>query len=173
MNTRRLAERLGHLINAAENETVAYSHHGSLSRELRALVEQRLKQGELRAIVATNSLELGIDIGSVDEVLLVQSPRTLNAAIQRVGRAGHAVGAVSRGEIFPTHSSDLLDAAVLAPMILRQRPQHVRPVRNALDVLAQVIVGMCGMKPWNVDELYDFIRTCECYHDLSRPRSIW
>ncbi len=168
VNNRRLCERLCHLINESAGQTLAWSHHGSLSREVRALVEQRLKNGELRAIVATSSLELGIDIGSVDQVLLVQCPRTINASLQRIGRAGHSVGAVSRARVWATHGGDLLDAAVFAPLICSAATQPVRPVRNALDVLAQVIVSMCGAQPWPADDLYAFVRTCDAYHELSR-----
>ena len=91
---------------------LAYAHHGSLSRELRYTVESKLKQGELRAIVATNSLELGIDIGDLDAVILVQSPSSIASTLQRLGRAGHQVHAASRGVLFPTHSHDFLEAAV-------------------------------------------------------------
>ncbi len=168
VNNRRLSERLCHLLNETAGRTIAYSHHGAMSREVRALVEQRLKQGALAALVATSSLELGIDIGSVEKVLLVQTPRSLNGAIQRVGRAGHRVGATSRARLFPTHSADLLDAAVFAPYVRDQRPQALRPVNNPLDVLAQVCVAMCGVEPWKPDELYAFIRTVHSYHGLTR-----
>jgi ATP-dependent Lhr-like helicase len=168
VNNRFLSERLCHLINQQAGAALAWSHHGSLAREVRALVEQRLKSGELSAIVATGSLELGIDIGSVERVLLVQAPRTLNSAIQRVGRSGHSVGGTSRATLYPAHHGDLLDAAVLAPLVKRQVPQAVRLVTAPLDVLAQVIVAMCGVESWQPDELFAFVRTCHSYHDLRR-----
>ncbi len=168
VNNRRLSERLCHLLNEESGRMIAYSHHGAMAREVRALVEQRLKKGELSALVATSSLELGIDIGSVEKVLLVQTPRSLNGAIQRVGRAGHRVGAVSVARFFPTHSADLLDAAVFAPFVRDQKPQSIRPISNPLDVLAQVCLAMCGVEPWKADELYRFLQTIHSYHGLSR-----
>ena len=96
------------LINEGEERELAYAHHGSLAREIRLAVEQKLKNGELKAIVATSSLELGIDIGSLDQVVLVQTPRSVSSAVQRIGRSGHEVGETSRGAIFPTHGRDFL-----------------------------------------------------------------
>ena len=107
-NSRRLREKLTHLLNEGELAPVAYAHHGSLSREIRTEVEKKLKAGKLRAIVATNSLELGIDIGTLDEVVLLQAPPSFSSAIQRIGRAGHRVGEVSRGTLFPTDSQDVV-----------------------------------------------------------------
>jgi ATP-dependent Lhr-like helicase len=119
-NSRRFCEKLTLKINHGENSPIAYAHHGSLSREIRQEVERKLKRGELKAIVATNSLEMGIDIGALDEVVLFQSPPSITSAVQRVGRAGHQVGQVSRGTIFPTHPQDLMEAAVLTSGILSQ-----------------------------------------------------
>nr|MCU0231690.1 DEAD/DEAH box helicase [Acidobacteriota bacterium] len=109
-NSRRTVEKLTRLVNESEREPPAWAHHGSLSREVREVVEERLKRGELRAIVATNSLELGIDVGALDEVLLVTTPPTVASAVQRLGRAGHQVGGVSRGRFLPLLARDLLDA---------------------------------------------------------------
>lgn len=167
---RRHCERLSLLINEDEEEIIAYSHHGSLSREMRMVVEQRLKNGELRAIVATSSLELGIDIGALDEVLLVQTPFTVASAVQRVGRAGHTVGAVSRGTLFPIHGRDILDAAVMARAVATQDIETLAPVAAPLDVLAQVLVSMACMEPWRLDALYAFIRTCWSFNTLSRAQ---
>ncbi len=167
-NSRRLCEKIAMKINEGESQPLAYAHHGSLSREIRAEVERKLKQGELRAIVATNSLELGIDIGSLDEVALIQSPPSVSSAIQRVGRAGHNVGEVSRGAIFPTHEQDFLEAAVLAEAIAKQDIEKTTPIRQPLDVLAQVIVSMTGVETWDLDELYAHIRTSYPYRYLSR-----
>ncbi len=107
-NTRRHCEKLTLLLNRGQTPPLAYAHHGSLSRETRAVVESRLKRGELRAIVATASLELGIDIGALDEVVLVETPPSVSSAVQRIGRAGHAVGEISRGTLFPLHGRDFL-----------------------------------------------------------------
>ena len=169
-NSRSLCEKLALRINEGEDGPVAYVHHGSLSREIRSEVERRLREGELRAVVATNSLELGIDIGSLDEVILVQSPPSVSSAIQRLGRAGHEVGMVARGQVFPTHPQDLLEAAVLARAIPEQDMELNRPVLCPLDVLAQVIVSMVGVDRWDIDELYARLRTSYPYHDLGREQ---
>jgi ATP-dependent Lhr-like helicase len=167
-NARRLCEKLTRFINGTHDYPVAYAHHGSLSREIREEVEQKLKDGDLKAIVATNSLELGIDIGALDEVILVQSPPSIASAIQRIGRAGHRVGEISRGTLFPTHSQDFLEAAVLAAGVLSQDIEEVHPVEAPLDVLSQIIVSMVGMETWNADELFVAIRCSYPYRDLGR-----
>ncbi|HEY32429.1 MAG TPA: DEAD/DEAH box helicase [Dehalococcoidia bacterium] len=169
-NSRRLCEKLAQKINSGEETALAYVHHGSLSREIRTEVERRLREGELRAVVATNSLELGIDIGALDEVIMVQSPNSVSSAIQRVGRAGHQVGEVSRGTIFPTHSQDLLEAAVLAPAILNHDMEAIEPIRCPLDVLAQVIVSMVGIETWDINELYMHLTASYPYRHLSREQ---
>jgi len=169
-NSRRLCEMLTLRINQGEEEPVAYAHHGSLSLEIRAEVERKLKAGELRAIVATHSLELGIDIGALDEVVLIQSPFSVSSAIQRVGRAGHQVGQISRGTMIPTHPKDLLEASALAPGILEQDIEAVKPVLCPLDVLAQVIVSMVGMETWNVDALFANLKASYPYRRLSRDQ---
>ncbi len=167
-NTRMLAERLAHLINAGEATPLAFSHHGSLSRETRSVVEARLKAGELRAIVATGSLELGIDIGALDQVVLVQTPHDVAAAIQRVGRAGHGVGEVSRAVFLPTNGRDLLEAAVMTRCIDQRDLDETVLIEAPLDVLAQVIVSMVGVEPWTLDGLFDFLRTSRPYWSLTR-----
>jgi len=167
-NVRNLAEKTTLRTNLDEAQPVAYAHHGSLSREVRTAVENKMKSGELKAIVATNSLELGIDIGALDEVVLIQSPPSISAAIQRVGRAGHHVGEVSRGTLFPTHSHDFLEAAVLAPAILTQDIEEVHPIRCPLDVLAQIILSMVGIQVWDIDALYAQLKTSAPYRHLSR-----
>ncbi len=169
-NSRRLCERLALKLNEGEGTPIAYVHHGSLSREIRTEVERKLREGELRAVVATNSLELGIDIGALDEVILVQSPPSVSSAIQRVGRAGHQVGEISRGEIFPTHSQDLLEAAVLASAILEHDMEITRPVLCPLDVLAQIIISMVGVEKWDIDRLYIQIAAGYPYRYLTREQ---
>ncbi|HDP81415.1 MAG TPA: DEAD/DEAH box helicase, partial [Spirochaetes bacterium] len=169
-NSRRTVERVARLINEKEEQELAYAHHGSLSRELRLTVEEKLKAGELRAIVATGSLELGIDIGELEEVVLVQTPFSLTSAVQRIGRAGHSVGATSRGTIFPTHGRDFVDAAVAARCVAEGEIEEVRPPEAPLDVLAQVLLSMTAAGTWDMDELYGFTRCAHPYRDLSRRR---
>jgi ATP-dependent Lhr-like helicase len=168
VNSRRLSERLVRLINESADRIVAYSHHGSLSRELRRVVEQRLKEGRLSAVVATNSLELGIDIGSLDEVILVQTPFSVSSALQRAGRSGHRVGQTSRARIFPTHGGDFLEASVMAAAVSAGDIEEIHPVLCPLDVLAQVIVSMTCVQRWNIDELFSFLRSSYPYHNLKR-----
>ena len=168
VNSRRHAEKLSRFINEGLAEPLAWSHHGSLSRELRLVVEQRLKRGELKAIVATSSLELGIDIGALDQVILVQTPFTVASAVQRLGRAGHTVGQPSRGVIFPLHGKDIVDAAVMARCVLEQDIEETAAVLCPLDVLAQVIVSMTTAETWKAEELFDWIRTSHPYHTLPR-----
>lgn len=167
-NSRRHAEKVTRLINEGAQEDLAYAHHGSLAREIRLAVEQKLKNGELRAIVATNSLELGIDIGTLDQVVLVQTPRSVSSALQRIGRSGHSVGEKSRGLIFPIHGRDFVDAAVMIKAVLEQDIEQVRPVESPLDVLAQVILSMTAMDRWDIDDLYAFLKTSYPFRDLPR-----
>ncbi|MBN2238644.1 MAG: DEAD/DEAH box helicase [Dehalococcoidales bacterium] len=169
-NNRRLCEKLALKLNEGEESPLAYVHHGSLSREIRTEVERKLREGELRAVVATNSLELGIDIGSLNEVILVQSPPSVSSAIQRVGRAGHQVGEISRGQIFPTHPQDLLEAAVLAHAITGHDMEITRPILCPLDVLAQIIVSMTGVEKWDIDRLYNHITASYPYRHLKREQ---
>ncbi len=167
-NSRKTSERVVRLINTQAGDLVAYSHHGSLSREIRLTVEEKLKQGELKAIVATSSLELGIDIGELDQVILIQTPPTLSSAIQRIGRAGHKVGEVSKALFYPLFGRELLLAAVSINCIKKQDIEAVQPVLCPLDILAQVILSMTSVKVWNIDELYNFLRCSYPYHTLSR-----
>ncbi|MBI2299753.1 MAG: DEAD/DEAH box helicase, partial [Armatimonadetes bacterium] len=167
-NSRRMCEKLSLFLNRDEDPPLAYSHHGSLSRETRQAVEERLKNGELKAIVATSSLELGIDIGALDQVLLVQTPPDVSAAVQRWGRAGHSVGEVSRGVIFPLHGRDLLRAAAMVPCVLAKDIEAVQPLSAPLDVLAQNLITMAGVESWDLDELYDELRCSWPFRWLSR-----
>lgn len=173
-NNRRLSERIARLLNEGETAPLAYAHHGSLSREIRAEVETRMKEGRLPAIVATSSLELGIDIGSLDQVVLLETPASVAAALQRLGRAGHGVGQVSRGVLFASHGRDLLDAAVSVRCVLAGDIEDVRPVENPLDILAQILVAMAvagnpgGSGEWKVDDLYDAVRASAPYRNLPR-----
>ncbi|MCG8636582.1 MAG: DEAD/DEAH box helicase [Desulfobacterales bacterium] len=169
-NGRRLCEKLTYKVNRAAGGLLAYSHHGSLSKDLRKDVEERLREGGLKAIVATSSLEMGIDIGDLDEVILVQSPFSVSSAVQRLGRAGHQVGRASAGRLFPSHAQDLIASAVLARAISKRDIEPLYPVKSPLDVLAQILISMVGRENWDVDELYAFIRTSAPYRDLGREQ---
>jgi ATP-dependent Lhr-like helicase len=168
VKSRRLSESVTLKINSAAEKPIAYAHHGSLAKELRLEVENKLKSGDLKAIVATNSLELGIDIGALDEVVLVQSPPSISSAVQRVGRSGHRVGETSRGTFYPTFDQDYVVSAVLARAVLEGDIEEVRPVEGALDVLAQVIISMTGTATWDIDALLARIRTSWPYRRLNR-----
>ncbi len=167
-NNRRTVEKLTRLINDTAGKQLVYSHHGSLARELRLAVEHKLKYGELKGIVATNSLELGIDIGELDAVLLVQTPPSLTATIQRIGRAGHGVGQVSRGVLFPIFGRDFVEAAVASLNLPVSGIEPITPIEAPLDVLAQVLLSMTAARTWDLDELYAFIKTSYPYRNLSR-----
>jgi len=169
-NSRRKVEKVARLVNRENQDARVYSHHGSLSREIREVVEARLKAGDLDGIVATNSLELGIDIGAIDEVVLVQTPPSVSSAVQRVGRAGHRVGQTSRGRLFVTHPRDLLDAAVVVRGMLDGEVEPLAPPTAPLDVLAQVILSMTANETWPIDELFDELRTSAAYHELAREQ---
>ncbi len=178
VNNRRGAERLAMRLNELDNDgkpneenptPIARAHHGSLAREERLIVEDLLKSGELPCIVATSSLELGIDMGAVDLVLQVESPKSVTAGLQRIGRAGHGVGEVSKGRIFPKFRADLLECAVVARRMRTGEIEHTVVPRNPLDVLAQQIVAMAATgDDWKVPELFDVVRRAYPYSDLSR-----
>jgi ATP-dependent Lhr-like helicase len=168
VNTRRLSERVAHALTSRLGPNAVLPHHGSLSRALRHDAEQRLKNGELRAVVATASLELGIDIGTVDLAIQLGSPRSIAVALQRVGRSGHWVGARPRGIIFPTTRDELIECGAVIEAIHKGDLERIEIPRNALDILAQQIVAETSCQPWGEDELYDLIRTAHPYRDLSR-----
>ncbi|PZS02949.1 MAG: ATP-dependent helicase [Pseudonocardiales bacterium] len=145
---------------------VARAHHGSVSREQRAVVEEELKAGRLPAVVATSSLELGIDMGAVDLVVQVESPPSVASGLQRIGRAGHHVGVASHGAIFPKHRGDLVPCAVVAERMTAGQIEAIRYPRNALDVLAQQIVAMVAMEDWTVDDVADLVRRAAPFASL-------
>ena len=167
-NSRRMAEKITLKLNDDTVSPIAYAHHGSLSREIRTEVETRLKGGELKAIVATNSLEMGIDIGDLDEVVLIQSPPSIASALQRVGRAGHRVGDTSRGSLFPTFAKDFLEAAVVAKAVRDRDIEPLRPLENPLDVLAQTLVSCAATEEWETDRLYQVLTRTAPYANLPR-----
>src|SRR3990172_9588287 len=148
VNTRRLAERAAHNLAQRIGEGHVASHHGSLSKERRLSVEQRLKAGQMKALVATASLELGIDIGSVDLVCQLESPRSIATFLQRVGRSGHALGLTPRGRLFPTSRDELIECAALVRAVAAGRLDRVWPPVAPLDILAQQIVAECACEPW-------------------------
>jgi ATP-dependent helicase Lhr and Lhr-like helicase len=147
-------------------QPVAAAHHGSVSREQRAIVEEALKSGRLPAVVATSSLELGIDMGAVDLVIQVESPPTVASGLQRVGRAGHQVGAVSRGVFFPKYRGDLVQTALVAERMKVGAIESVRYLRNPLDVLAQQIVAIVSERPRTVDEVAAVVRRSAAFSSL-------
>jgi ATP-dependent helicase Lhr and Lhr-like helicase len=168
VNTRRLAERVAHHLGERLGEQNVSSHHGSLSREKRLAAEQRLKAGELRALVATASLELGIDIGAVDLVCQLGSTRSIATLLQRVGRSGHAVAGFPKGRLFPLTRDELVECAALLDAVRRRELDHVIIPRHSLDVLAQQIVAATACEEWTEDALYDLVRRAYPYRDLGR-----
>src|SRR5207249_7491454 len=169
VNNRRLAERLALRLNELAEAEIARAHHGSIAREQRLEIEELLKRGAIPCLVATSSLELGIDMGAVDLVVQVESPKSVARGLQRVGRAGHELGAVSRGRIFPKFRADLLECAVVAQRMREGLIEETVVPRNPLDVLAQQIVAMvAGGDDWRVPELHDVVRRAHSYSDLSR-----
>src|SRR3954470_14677459 len=169
VNNRAQAEKMAARINALAGEELALPYHGSLSRERRLMLEQSLKSGTLRALVSTSSLELGIDIGSVDLVLQLQSPKRVANGLQRVGRAGHSLDAVSRGVFVPTFRDDGMELLAVIGAMLDGDVEPTRVVQNALDVLAQVIVAIVAIDDdWTSALLYELIRGAYPYHALTR-----
>jgi ATP-dependent Lhr-like helicase len=168
VNSRRLAERLAQRLNELAGEELVRAHHGSLAREERLTIEEALKAGRLPAIVATSSLELGIDMGAVDLVIQVESPGSVARGLQRIGRAGHSVGEPSRGVIFPKYRGDLLEVAVVTRAMHEGAIEQTVVPRNPLDVLAQQLVATAAQRKWTADELYDIVRRAENFADLGR-----
>jgi ATP-dependent Lhr-like helicase len=170
VNNRRLAERLALRLNELAEREIARAHHGSLAREQRVEVEELLKRGEIPALVATSSLELGIDMGAVDLVIQVESPKSVARGLQRVGRAGHRLDEPSKGRIFPKFRADLLESAVVAERMREGAIEETRVPRNPLDVLAQQIVAMTADEEISVDELHEVVRRAYPFRDLSRKQ---
>jgi len=167
VNNRRSAERLASRLNELADEDLVRAHHGSIAREQRLEVEDALKDGRLRGIVATSSLELGIDMGAVDLVVQVEAPPSVAGGLQRIGRAGHQVGAPSVGKLIPKYRGDLLQMAVVAERMLSADIESTRYPRNPLDVLAQQLVAMSAVDEWRVEDLFDAVRRCASFAELS------
>jgi ATP-dependent helicase Lhr and Lhr-like helicase len=179
VNNRRLAERLALRLNELANaETdddqplreIARAHHGSLAREQRQLVEEDLKAGRIPCLVATSSLELGIDMGAVDLVIQVESPKSVARGLQRIGRAGHELGAVSKGRIFPKFRADLLESAVVARAMRGGEIEETKIPRNPLDVLAQQVVAITVDEEMRVDDLHALVTRAYPFKELSRAQ---
>ena len=168
VNTRRLAERVSHHLEERLGPGVVAAHHGSLSRKLRLAAERKLKAGELRVLVATASLELGIDIGHVDLACQIGSPRAIGVALQRMGRAGHWRGAIPKGRIFATTLDELLECAALVRGIRRGELDQLMIPEAPLDVLAQQIVAACASEDWQEDDLFALVRRAYPYRALPR-----
>lgn len=167
-NSRRLSERLAHRLNELAGEDLVRAHHGSIAREQRLEIEEELKAGRLPALVATSSLELGIDMGAVDLVIQVESPTSVARGLQRVGRAGHQVGAPSKGVIFPKYRGDLLECAVVTERMHEGAIEATRIPRNPLDVLAQQLVAMTVMDRWTGDDVLATVTRAAPFETLTR-----
>ena len=168
VNNRRLAERISGAVNELAGETLVRAHHGSVAVGQRKEIEDLLKSGKLRALVATSSLELGIDMGAIDLVVQIESPPSVASGMQRVGRASHHVGAVSNAVIFPKYRADLLACAAITRAMHDWQIESVHYPRNPLDVLAQQIVAMVALEPWDVDALFAVVRRAAPYAALTR-----
>ncbi len=168
VNSRRLAERLAGALNDLAGEALVRAHHGSLARAQRSEIEDLLKAGRLRGLVATSSLELGIDMGAIDLVVQIEAPPSVASGLQRIGRSGHSLGEASAGVIFPKFRGDLLACAAVTGAMTKGLVEPSRYPRNPLDVLAQQIVAMASMDRWSVDDLFAAIRGAAPYADLSR-----
>jgi len=170
VNTRRMAERLARSLSERLGKENVTAHHGSMAKEHRHAAEQRLKRGELKALVATASLELGIDIGDVDLVCQIGSPRSIATFLQRVGRAGHHVGGVPKGRIFPLSRDELVECVALLDAVRRGELDALRMQPMPLDVLAQQIVAEVACREWDEGALYDFFRAAQPFEALTRER---
>ena len=170
MNTRRLVERVAHQLELRLGAEAVVAHHGSMSRETRHLAEERLKSGEAKVCVATASLELGIDVGAVDLVCQVGSPRSIGLLLQRVGRSGHSLGAMPKGRLFPLTRDELLECIALLRGIRGGNLDTLAIPPWPLDVLSQQIVAACAGEDWEEDALYDFCRRAYPYRDLPREK---
>ncbi|MGC2473826.1 MAG: DEAD/DEAH box helicase [Candidatus Sulfotelmatobacter sp.] len=168
VNTRRMAERIAHQLGERIGEENVAAHHGSLSRKLRLAAEQKLKEGQVRVLVATASLELGIDVGFVDLAVQINSPRAIAVALQRVGRSGHWRGAVPKGRFFATTRDDLMELAALVRAIKLGDLDRLMIPESPLDVLAQQIVAACAAEEWGEDEMFALVRRAYPYRNLKR-----
>ncbi len=168
VNNRRLAERIAGAVNELAGELLLRAHHGSLALPQRKEIEDNLKRGNIRGLVATSSLELGIDMGAIDLVVLIESPPSVASGMQRVGRASHHVGAVSNAVLYPKYRADLLACAAITRAMHEGNVESVHFPRNPLDVLAQHIVSMVSIEPWDLEQLYSLVRSAAPFASLTR-----
>ena len=168
VNSRRIAERLASAINELAGEMLVRAHHGSVARPQRIEIEDRLKAGLLRGLVATSSLELGIDMGAIDLVIQIEAPPSVASGMQRIGRSGHTIGEASRGIIVPKFRGDLVACAAVTRAMHEAQIESTRYPRNPLDVLAQQIVAMVSLDQWTVDGLFDAVRRAAPFAELAR-----
>jgi ATP-dependent helicase Lhr and Lhr-like helicase len=168
VNTRRLSERVAHALGERLGKDAVLPHHGSLSRQMRLDAESRLKRGELKAVVATASLELGVDIGTVDLVCQIGSTRSIAVALQRIGRSGHWVGARPSGRLFATTRDELVECAAVISGIRKGELERIEIPQNAVDILAQQIVASAAAEQWNEKDLFELVRSAYPYRNLAR-----
>ena len=168
VNSRRLAERISGAVNELAGDVLVRAHHGSVAADQRKEIEDRLKMGTLRGLVATSSLELGIDMGAIDLVVQIESPPSVASGMQRVGRASHHVGGTSAAVIFPKYRGDLVACAAITRAMYAGRVESVHYPRNPLDVLAQQIVAMVAVDPWDAGALFTLVRQASPYAALTR-----
>ncbi len=170
VNTRKLAERVAHQLRQALGEEAVAAHHGSLARQIRLDAEERLKSGQLKAIVATASLEMGIDVGYIDLVCQIGSPRAIATFLQRVGRSGHSLGVVPKGRLFPLTRDELLECIALVRAVKAGRLDKIEIPVAPLDLLAQQIVAMCAGDEWSEGDIFALVRRAWPYRNLSRDK---
>jgi ATP-dependent helicase Lhr and Lhr-like helicase len=168
VNSRRIAERIAGALNELAGEPLVRAHHGSLARPQRIEIEDKLKAGQIRGLVATSSLELGIDMGAIDLVVQIEAPPSVASGMQRIGRSGHTIDQPSRGIIVPKYRGDLIACAAVTRAMHEAQIESSRYPRNPLDVLAQQIVAMVSMESWDVDGLFDAVRSAAPFAELSR-----
>jgi ATP-dependent Lhr-like helicase len=168
VNTRRLSERISHHLAQRLGADAVAAHHGSLARKVRLVAENKLKSGDVRVLVATASLELGIDIGTVDLVCQIDSPHSIAVALQRIGRAGHWRGAVPKGRLFAMTRDELIECAALVRALRQGELDRLEIPDSPLDILAQQIVAMCACEDWSEDDLFQVVRRAYPYRDLAR-----
>ncbi|MDR0452525.1 MAG: DEAD/DEAH box helicase [Treponema sp.] len=167
-DSRRRCERISHLLNQAAGERISLCHHGSLSKEIRRDVEQSLAEGRIPCVVATSSLELGIDVGAVDEVILAGSVSSSAQTLQRIGRAGHGVARISRARFVPFLPMDIINGAAIAGAVAEKEIEETRPVKNPLDILAQIVLALAAEKPRTSAELYAIVKGFGAFSELEK-----
>jgi len=170
-NTRAATERVVHYLDLhfpGKYTDLIGAHHSSMSKEMRFEIEEKLRNGKLKVVVSSTSLELGIDIGSIDLVVLLRSPKGVARALQRIGRAGHMLHANPKGRFVVMDRDDLIECGILMKSMKEKKIDEVQIPHNALDVLAQQIYGMAISRVWNAEKMLETIRKSYCYHELSK-----